>query len=89
MLYFNIDRNGFLPKVWIFYIPKLNVGIEYQGIQHYTDVDFLEERKHWSIEKFSMRKNAKYVKIRGSFWLNGNTTLTLQTKIYRLYCGMP
>lgn len=55
------------PQSLDIYIPKLNVGIEYQGIQHYTDVDFLEERKHWSIEKFSMRKNAKYVKIRGHF----------------------
>lgn len=47
------------------YIPKLNVGIEYQGIQHYTDVDFFGGKKALEHRKVLDEKKRKICQDKG------------------------
>lgn len=42
---FQYRPNWLSPQSLDIYIPELNVGIEYQGIQHYSEVDFFGGKK--------------------------------------------
>lgn len=42
---FQYRPNWLSPQSLDIYIPELNVGIEYQGIQHYTEVEFFGGKK--------------------------------------------
>ena len=39
-----------------FYLPSLNICIEYDGRQHFEPVDFANKGKEWALEQFELTK---------------------------------
>lgn len=68
---FQYRPNWLSPQSLDIYIPELNVGIEYQGIQHYKEVDFFGGKKafeHRVILDQKKREICKNMKVKLIEW---------------------
>ena len=45
-----------------FYLPKYNIGIECQGLQHYKPVDFANKGEEWALDTFQKNKKRDTIK---------------------------
>jgi len=56
-----------------FYLPDLNICIEYQGIQHYKPIDFASKGIEWAKEQFELTKIKDQIKL--NYCKNNNIQL--------------
>lgn len=50
------------PMYLDFYLPKYNIGIECQGLQHYKPVDFANKGEEWALDTFQKNKKRDTIK---------------------------
>ena len=61
------------PLRFDFYLPKLNVCIEYDGIQHFKPIDFAGKGKEWAFKRF--KQNQRNDSIKNKYCKNNEITL--------------
>ena len=68
-----VDCCDVKPLPFDFYLPELNICIEYDGIQHFESIDFANKGKEWAEKQ--LKYTQKHDKIKTDYCANNNIKL--------------